>query len=695
MPQIEELDPLSLSDSEEEEEYVPRKSRKKTGKRKTASPYGQSKGISTKGRKVVDTRNKTARDLWIEGMRSGTGYLTTQSPTMNMTKRPKSAGMMNTSRELDALNGKTPRSGRGSAPTYKPQEEMYDDIIDLKRQINGLKEENEIVKTRNRRLEKESVQKQKQVEQLLDPSKCDDLRRVMNEKKPDAGAVVNSLKQKNLKLEQTLRDKEAQLSKLQNDLKSTKMEEMRIENEMYYSEILRLRSRSAHGNEHTQRRSDQPAASHQASKVKALNATILRLTETNQRLQSDNKFLKQDLESAMEGTMTSPRGKKTAVKKKKGKFDYEDMNRKELLAAVAELEEELQRYESGSFHDAKRGSHNVEGKIVLKGGLSERVEQLDKRETELLEEKLKLEEQVSRLKTDKTKLRQQIEEKEIEIQNMRQDLSRREAEQPVARPRQRPSSASSVSSSSTNKRRREEEERNRKVEELRQKHSAATIQRNWKRHKERKGDEELDDAAVLIQSSVRGHWSRKEQLQKMERSGRHSPSRSMSGRSHGHISEDDESGLDDAATTIQSAMRGHWSRKDQINKNSPRHPPLDDSDSDSYIRTSKSRSGTFQKTSQSGYGRSKTTAYSESDSDDDLIMSTPTRNSRTKTTTSSFGMSNRPGSARSSGSKSGRESPLRGELGQYSQRIEESDEDDSDDDLVIATSSYKSKSKLF
>lgn len=35
-------------------------------------------------------------------------------------------------------------------------------------------------------------------------------------------------------------------------------------------------------------------------KVKALNSTILRLTESNQRLQSENKLLKTDLERALQ-----------------------------------------------------------------------------------------------------------------------------------------------------------------------------------------------------------------------------------------------------------------------------------------------------------------------------------------------------------------------------------------------------------
>ena len=75
----------------------------------------------------------------------------------------------------------------------------------------------------------------------------------------------------------------------------------------------------------------------QPAKMKALNGTILRLTESNQRLQSENKLLKQDLDRALdEGTPDMTQGGKKRKGKKK---DYEDMNRRELLASIADLEE--------------------------------------------------------------------------------------------------------------------------------------------------------------------------------------------------------------------------------------------------------------------------------------------------------------------------------------------------------------------
>ena len=56
------------------------------------------------------------------------------------------------------------------------------------------------------------------------------------------------------------------------------------------------------------------------AKLKALNATILRLTESNQRMQSENKLLKQDLERALDEAMSdlgdTPRAKKRRDRKR-------------------------------------------------------------------------------------------------------------------------------------------------------------------------------------------------------------------------------------------------------------------------------------------------------------------------------------------------------------------------------------------
>lgn len=53
------------------------------------------------------------------------------------------------------------------------------------------------------------VSQEKEIEGLLDPTKNEEMRRTMGERHAESGAVIQSLKQKILKLENQIRDKEA------------------------------------------------------------------------------------------------------------------------------------------------------------------------------------------------------------------------------------------------------------------------------------------------------------------------------------------------------------------------------------------------------------------------------------------------------------------------------------------------------
>jgi len=98
------------------------------------------------------------------------------------------------------------------------------------------------MRTKLRRLEEENSRKDRQIEQLLDPSRGPDFVRTLAEKRPDAGWVVNGLKQRILKLEQHCKEKDNMINKLQTDMKTTNLEEMRIAMETYYEEIHRLQT---------------------------------------------------------------------------------------------------------------------------------------------------------------------------------------------------------------------------------------------------------------------------------------------------------------------------------------------------------------------------------------------------------------------------------------------------------------------
>uniref|UniRef100_A0A4W3IE74 IQ domain-containing protein E n=1 Tax=Callorhinchus milii TaxID=7868 RepID=A0A4W3IE74_CALMI len=183
-----------------------------------------------------------------------------------------------------AKNGYVP-----GTPNYKEREDMYDEIIKLKKVIQAHKTENDVTKTKLRRSEEENSKKEKHIEQLLDPSKSSEYTRNLVDKN-NVNGIVRGLKQKILKLEQQCREKENSLNKLQTDLKTSDIEEMRITMETYYEEIQRLRLLLS-------AEKKDPAESRESQKL--LNSTRLRLSKTIKLLQEENKTLKMDLDRVL------------------------------------------------------------------------------------------------------------------------------------------------------------------------------------------------------------------------------------------------------------------------------------------------------------------------------------------------------------------------------------------------------------
>ncbi|MBZ3878525.1 IQ domain-containing protein E [Sciurus carolinensis] len=110
---------------------------------------------------------------------------------------------------------------------YREKEDMYDEIIELKKSLRTKKSDVELMRTKLQRLEEENIRKDQQREQLLDSGRGPDFVRTLAEKRPDAGWVINGLKQRILKLEQQCKEKDSTINKLQTDTKTTNVEEMR------------------------------------------------------------------------------------------------------------------------------------------------------------------------------------------------------------------------------------------------------------------------------------------------------------------------------------------------------------------------------------------------------------------------------------------------------------------------------------
>ncbi|XP_042878527.1 IQ domain-containing protein E-like isoform X4 [Penaeus japonicus] len=140
-------------------------------------------------------------------------------------------------------------------PAYKSQEEQYQEIQELRRHLGELREENSGLKTRTRRLEEDLIRRDRQIEQLMDPAKNDEARRKLTDK---GASLVSSLKLRVSRLESTLKDKEAELAKLQASAKATALNELKIEAETYYQEVVRLRNQLNVAQQHQQQQQYQP-----------------------------------------------------------------------------------------------------------------------------------------------------------------------------------------------------------------------------------------------------------------------------------------------------------------------------------------------------------------------------------------------------------------------------------------------------
>lgn len=606
---------------------TPRNNKKKTRERAHSCPPGQTgrelwlaavKNRQTAGlvnsRHPESPRHKTTTEYWVDTLRK-TGFgRSTESTGMNTfsgLKKPKERDMpyLSTSSYLRQMVGtEKPRKHDVNptakppigTPAYRTPEEYYEQILELKKQIQNLNQDNGTLKAKVRRAEEDNIKKEKEIDGLLNPTKSEEMRRTLGDKRPDSGAMVHSLKQKILKLETQLRDREGAYAKLQADLKTTKIEEMKVQLEACFHEIVRLQQSKDTGIEKTIRQKNESG-----KMDKAVKDTIIRLNKQIEQLRSENKGLKQDLERDMASTTG----------------DYEDMDRRQLLGAIKKLEKKSKRRDEDydddddeSLYSATSKKDLKKGKITLKGNLEERLDQLDKRETELLDTISKQAETIKRLKV----YRKRCEEKDKDIKALEEELggsggmSRRSPTPRTSRPPSgRRTSIDSVMSEDrrsrkkstdysqdtaarkiqnewkkkqlekeeqekadyerrlkaaerlqekhavrtiekswtnyrTTKKQREAEQAE-KIQNFREERAAKKIQREWLVHKKRQYDEELNEATELIQASMRGHRARRGRMKEYDDS----------------YSDED---YDDAVNLIQSSIKGHVGRKKKLKR---------------------------------------------------------------------------------------------------------------------------------
>ncbi|XP_053411717.1 IQ domain-containing protein E isoform X3 [Nycticebus coucang] len=496
-----------------------------------------------------------------------------------------------------ASNGHVP-----GIPVYREKEDMYDEIIELKKSLHMQKNDMDLMRTKLRRLEEENNRKDRQIEQLLDPSRGSDFVRTLAEKRPDTGWVINGLKQRILKLEQQCKEKDTTINKLQTDMKTTNLEEMRIAMETYYEEIHRLQTLLASCDTTGKKPPGEKKMS--AKRQKKVNSALLNLSRSVQELTEENQSLKEDLDRVLSNSPTVS----------KVKAGYTEWSKPRLLRRISELEKKISSMESLKSHpsDPAKSSplaHSASSSTVnrqLRGDRDCREEQEHLRGTlrslkgerdalqaqllerglevkQLLQIKADLEKELENMREWEKERRKQEEALKEEIQtltNKFQELHEMEKEEKddpmeVTHETQEELQASAPSS------RHSEQDLDANLSggwllpshpasiERRRDAAARTLQAQWKVYKHKKKKAILDEAAMVLQAAFKGHLARVKLLASKACDSEppstpslpNQPQSSPTPRILSPIAQTEGSpGQEEAITVIQSVLRAHLAR---------------------------------------------------------------------------------------------------------------------------------------
>eukprot|EP00066_Takifugu_rubripes_P021858 XP_011611124.1 PREDICTED: IQ domain-containing protein E isoform X2 [Takifugu rubripes] len=463
-----------------------------------------------------------------------------------------------------------------SADDYREKEDMYDEIIRLKKSLQAHKSDNQQLKVKLRRLEEDNAKREKQIEELLDPTKGSEYTRSLVDKKKDGSVVVNGLKQRILKLEQQCREKENALSKLQSELRTTSLDELKITVETYFEEIQRLRIllEAAEKNSRAESRCSQ-------RQQKVLNSALHRLSENLKELQQENSILREELNTE------SPAG---------GLKGYREWSKQRLLRKLLEVETRLEDSRRHT-HTAKRRGQLEQGVQTMPtemqgftmateavfsvgtmteeeeeiSGLKDLLSQLEKMRAELQQTLSHKDDELRRLRTEKEDLHketerwkaEQIKERDEERQQHKMELEQLMAQIQTLEERIKPAQAElssdlaaspkndDITQAGTGLEEREEKdvggtEEGLHAEWSKREGASVVIQRNWREHRER-------DMAML-QSAFRGHLSREALLKHLLED---LQNKTVEATNTNTV----EGQLDGVTLTlIQSAFRGHLAR---------------------------------------------------------------------------------------------------------------------------------------
>ncbi|XP_067406942.1 IQ domain-containing protein E [Emydura macquarii macquarii] len=544
---------------------------------------------SLKGTGIIHRENpmaKTPRQMWLGSLKQvgmsqplksdfDVGHARTNLSSSTPEYLKEALGMKKPKHARSSSNGYIP-----GTPDYKEKEDMYDEIIELKKTIQAQKSEGDRMKTKIRRLEEENNRKDRQIEQLLDPSRGSDFPQTLAEKN-DTRWVISGLKQKILKLEQQCKEKDNTINKIQTDVKTTNLEEMRIAMETYYEEIHRLQTLLAKSE--AVGKKFPPESRESQKRLKVLNALVLRLSKNIQELQDENKSLKADLDQVLS---SSPASSKTK--------NYNEWSRQRLVRRISELEKEVHEMENNRLQSSANGTSPL---LALPPSASVQLDRPTIQENDPLEECERLRGLVKKLRGDRSELQNQLASKYSEVKQLQQATTELERELQKLQEMEKEKSAKEetlreeIHSLTQKVRELEVELQNRRQtaddtmetpnkplsacfheckEEHREEQAAKLIQSQWKAYRNKKEEIALDEAAVVIQAAFRGHLTRQKLLLSSTLSQKSPTMHSLGNKglnmSHGSSSlslSSDFKEEEEVVTFVQSVFRAQLARKGQ------------------------------------------------------------------------------------------------------------------------------------
>ncbi|KAM6249908.1 IQ domain-containing protein E isoform 1-T1 [Porphyrio hochstetteri] len=567
--------------------------------------------------RLESTAVKNPKQMWLGSLKQGASHSLKSDADMGHVRTHVSSSTPEYLKE--ALGMKKPKHSRSSSngyipgtPDYKEKEHMYDEIIELKKTIQAQKSEGDRMKTKLRRLEEENNKKNKQIEQLLDPSRGSELARTLSEKATDDRWVVNGLKQKILKLEQQCKEKDNTINKFQADKKTNNLEEMRIAMETYYEEVHRLQlllAKSETMRKNTEGRDTQ-------KRLKALNAAVLRLSRNIKELQDENRRLKEDLDHVLS---SSPPSSKTK--------NYSEWSKQKLLRRISELEEKVCDLENTRVLSAQSEPSQL---LAVSSSPSVDPDHPASQQVDHAEECHRLQGLVKKLKSDRkalqnlllnkelhiTQLLQAKAEVELELQKWQNKMKEKSMEEQtlseeiqnltwkVGKLESKLEEEKIEMAKDTMEKLNKSSPVCRVNEDHRREHAAKIIQRYWKMYRKKKEDIALDEAVVMLQAAFRGHLARQKLLlnNRMPDAKSHK-SPWVSPLSNSLSFSSDCNKEDEVVTFIQSVFRAHLARTALLEESvsfcrpSVSSAPREKADSALYIIEKKPVSAALQKPS--------------------------------------------------------------------------------------------------